>query len=104
MKEIKAIIQPFMLDEALAALHEIEGLPGVTLSEVRAVGMERGRYRQIVKTKLEVMVSANLVERVVTALQKAAHTGNPGDGRIFVIPVEESVSIRTGVKELNTDD
>ena len=56
MKEIKAIIQPFLLDRVLDGLHDIEGLPGVTVSEARAVSMERGHYEQIVKMKLEIMV------------------------------------------------
>ena len=96
MKEIKAIIQPFMVDPVLDALHEIEGLPGVTISEARAISPERGRYAQIVKTKLEIMVQEPLVERVVAAIQQHAHTGNPGDGRIFVIPIEQTVNVRTG--------
>lgn len=98
MKEIKAIIQPFMLDAVLDALHEIEGLPGVTLSEARAVTMQPGRYEQIVKVKLEIVVSEAQVETVVRAIQRAAHTGKTGDGRIFVIPVEETIRIRTGEK------
>lgn len=96
MKEIKAIIQPFMLDEVLQALHEIEGLPGVTVSETRAISVERGKYAQIVKNKLEIMVPDALAEQVLAVIQKSAHTGNPGDGRIVVIPIEETVSIRTG--------
>lgn len=96
MKEIKAIIQPFKLDAVLRALHEIDGLPGVTVSEVRAVSVEQGHYAQILKTKLEIMVPAQLVDRVVAAIQTHAHTGQRGDGRIFVIPIDETVNIRTG--------
>ena len=96
MKEIKAIIQPFLLDRVLDALHEIEGLPGVTVSEARAVSTSRGHYEQVLKTKLEIMAPDALVEAVVEAIQKSAHTGNPGDGGIFVIPVETTVRIRTG--------
>ena len=96
MKEIKAIIQPFLTDRVLDALHEIEGLPGVIVSDARAVSMEHGHYEQVPKTKLEIMVPPALVERVVEAVQKHAHTGNPGDGGIFVIPVEEGINIRTG--------
>lgn len=99
MKEIKAIIQPFMLDAVLDALHNIDGLPGITLSEARAVSVQPGRYEQIVKVKLEIMVSEAQVETVVQAIRQAAHTGKTGDGRIFVIPVEETVSIRTGERE-----
>lgn len=96
MKEIKAIIQPFLLEKVLAALHEIEGLPGVTISEARAASVTRGHYEQVVKAKLEIMVSDELVETIVAAIQASAHTGNPGDGGIFVIPIERAVRIRTG--------
>ena len=99
MKEVKAIVQPFKTEAVINALHEIEGLPGVTLSESRAVSMERGHFEQIVKTKLEVMVPDALVETVVAAIKKATHTGNPGDGRIFVIPIESATRIRTRQRE-----
>lgn len=99
MKEIKAVIQPFMLDTVLDALHEVEGLPGITLSEARAVNMERGHYEQIVKVKLEIMVPEALVETVIRTIQQSAHTGKTGDGRIFVISVDKAVSIRTGEQE-----
>jgi len=101
MKEIKAIIRPFMLDPVLDALHGIAGLPGVTVSEARAVSVERGHYEQVVKAKLEVMVPDALVEPVLQAIRKNAHTGNPGDGRIFVIPIEETVRIRTGERGMS---
>ncbi|MBB6053920.1 P-II family nitrogen regulator [Armatimonas rosea] len=96
MKEIKAIIQPFRLEQVLAALHEIEGLPGVTISEARAASVTRGHYEQVVKSKLEIIAPDELVETIVTAIQSSAHTGNPGDGGIFVIPIERAVRIRTG--------
>lgn len=96
MKEIKAIIQPFLLDRVLDALHEIEGLPGITISEARAVSTARGHYEQIVKVKLEVMAPDGLADAVLAAIQQGAHTGNAGDGGIFVIPVESAIRIRTG--------
>ena len=96
MQEIKAIIQPFMLHRVLDALHGIEGLPGIVLSEAHAVSAESGQYVQVVKTKMEIMVPDALVEKVVQTIQKAAHTGRSGDGRIFVIPIEQTVNIRTG--------
>lgn len=96
MKEIKAIIQPFRLEQVLAALHEIEGLPGVIISEARAASVTRGHYEQVVKSKLEIMAPDELVNAIVTAIQANAYTGNPGDGGIFVIPVETGVRIRTG--------
>lgn len=96
MKEIKAIIQPFMLNRVLDSLHQIEGLPAATVSETRVINREGGRYEQILKNKVEVMVSDEQVAAVVQAIQSSAHTGKMGDGRVFVIPIESSVSIRTG--------
>jgi nitrogen regulatory protein P-II 1 len=107
MKEIKAIIQPFMLSKVINALKELEGLPGVTVdTSVRGFGKGRaveapGRIVEdfveyVPKVKLEIVVPATLVERVVDAIQKNAHTGNPGDGKIFVYNVENVVKIRTG--------
>jgi len=99
MKEIKAIIKPFKLEAVVEALREIKGLPAVTISPAHGLSVERGSFDQVVKTKLEIMVTDELVESVVQTIQKAAHTGNPGDGRIFVIPVEETVKIRTGERD-----
>lgn len=99
MKEIKAIIKPFRLEQVIEALREVKGLPAVTISPAHGLSAERGTFDQVVKTKLEIMVPDDLVETVVQSIQKAAHTGNPGDGRIFVIPVEETVKIRTGERD-----
>lgn len=96
MKEVKAIIQPFMVNHVLHALHRIPGLPAVTVSEVRAIDTNSGRFEQIVKSKLEIMVSDEQAEEVMHTIQTHAHTGKAGDGRVFVIPIEETVSIRTG--------
>lgn len=104
MKEIKAIIQPFMLDAVLDALRKIDGLPGVTVSEVRGFGRTRGRTadeqnsvtRHVKKAKIEIVVSDALVERVVQAIQEHARTGNLGDGKIFVYEVANVIRIRTG--------
>ncbi len=96
MKEIKAIIQPFMLSHVISALREIEGLPAVTVSEVQGINVERGVHDPVTKTKLEVMVSDDLADTVLRTIQAHAHTGKSGDGRIFVIPIEETVKIRTG--------
>jgi len=84
------------LDAVLDALHEIEGLPGVTVSEARGVSVRPRHYEQVVKSKLEIMVPDALVEAVVQTIQTHAHTGKPGDGRIFVLPIEQTVRIRTG--------
>ncbi len=96
MKEIKAIIQPFMLERVMNALHEIKDLPAVTISTAHGVSVERGAHDQVMKTKLEIMVPDDRVEQLLAVIQKAARTGNAGDGRIFVLPVEETVKIRTG--------
>lgn len=102
MKEVKAIIQPFMLHHVLNALHQIEGLPAVTVSEVRGIDTGRGSFEQVVKTKLEIMVSDELAGPVAQAIQSHAHTGKSGDGRVFVIPIESSIKIRTGEKDHET--
>ena len=105
MKEIKAIIQPFMLEKVLDGLREIEGLPGMTVSEVRGFGRTRGRsadagteepVQYVKKSKVEVVVPDDLVERVVRTIQEHAHTGNLGDGKIFVYEVGDVMRIRTG--------
>lgn len=96
MKEIKAIIKPFMFERVIDALHQIKGLPAVTISTAQGLSVERGAHDQVVMTKLEVMVPDDQVENLVQTIQKAARTGNPGDGRIFVLPVETTIKIRTG--------
>jgi nitrogen regulatory protein P-II 1 len=96
VKEIKAIIQPFMLHHVLNALHNIEGLPALTVSEVRGIDTTTGNFEQVVKSKLEIMVPDDLAARVVEAIQTHAHTGKSGDGRVFVIPIEDAIKIRTG--------
>jgi nitrogen regulatory protein PII len=96
MKEVKAIIQPFMLNHVLRALHQIQGLPAVTVSEVRGIDTERGSFDQVVKSKLEVMVPDELASMVAETIQAHAHTGKSGDGRVFIIPIESSIKIRTG--------
>lgn len=105
MKEIKAIIQPFMLDKVLDGLREIENLPGITVSEVHGFGRTRGRstdaaadelVQYVKKSKVEVVVPDDLVEFVVGTIQERAHTGNIGDGKIFVYHVADVIRIRTG--------
>lgn len=95
MKEIKAIIQPFRLDNVLMALHEIPGLPGVTVSECRAVHVEDdGRYVEVRKNRIEILVEDGEVASVVEAIHAAAHTGHYGDGRIWITGVDDSLLIR----------
>jgi nitrogen regulatory protein P-II 1 len=98
MQEVKAIIQPFRLEEVVHALRQIKNLPAMTISTAHGLSAEHGAFDQVVKTKLEIMVPDELVEPVVEAIAKAAHTGNPGDGRIVVIPILHTVKIRTGEK------
>jgi len=111
MKEIKAIIQPFVVDHVLAALRQMAELPGVTVSEVKGFGRGRALGRAdspdeaeifgVKKIKLEIVVPDDLVENVVQLIAKRAHTGNPGDGKIFISTVDDVVKIRTG--EHNAD-
>ncbi len=106
MKEIKAIIQPFMLEPVINALRELEGLPGVTVSEVQGFAKHRppdagtrppeDPIGYAKKVKLEIVVSDEDVERVVDVIATKAHTGRAGDGKIFILPVDDVVRIRTG--------
>ena len=110
MKKIEAIIKPFKLDEVKEALHEI-GLQGITVTEAKGFGRQKGHtelYRGaeyvvdfLPKIKIEIVLDDGLLERAVEAIQKAAHTGRIGDGKIFVSSVEEAVRIRTG--EIGSD-
>lgn len=105
MKEIKAIIRPFKLDDVITALHKIDGLPGITISEIKGFGKSKAKDSQdaireglhlfVPRVKLELVVPNSLVDEVVDTIQKIAHTGNPGDGKIFVIDVRDTIKIRT---------
>lgn len=105
MKEIKAIIRPSKLLEVTEELHGIDGLPGVTVSEIKGFGKGRAKNAKdkivyemvefIPRIKLEVVVDDEMADEVVNVIQKFSHTGNTGDGKIFVVNVEEIVKIRT---------
>jgi nitrogen regulatory protein P-II 1 len=105
MKKIEAIIKPFKLDDVKEALNEI-GIQGMTIAEVKGYGRQKGHkeiYRGaeyivdfIPKIKIEIVVAADRVEQVVEKIREAAATGKIGDGKIFVVPVEEAVRVRTG--------
>jgi nitrogen regulatory protein P-II 1 len=105
MKKIEAILKPFKLDEVREALSEI-GVTGLTVTEVKGFGRQKGHtelYRGaeyvvdfLPKVKVEIVVAAAMVDRVVEAIITAARTGKIGDGKIFVTSVEQVVRIRTG--------
>jgi nitrogen regulatory protein P-II 1 len=105
MKKIEAIIKPFKLDDVKEALNEI-GIQGMTISEVKGYGRQKGHkeiYRGaeyvvdfIPKIKIEVIVESDRVDQVVDKIRASANTGKLGDGKIFVIPVEQVIRVRTG--------
>jgi len=105
VKKIEAIIRPFKLEEVKEALVE-EGIRGLTISEVRGYGRQKGhtetyrgseyRIEFVPKIKIEVVIEDSKVEKVVDAILKTAKTGQVGDGKIFIYNVEDVVRIRTG--------
>ncbi|MBW7957293.1 MAG: P-II family nitrogen regulator [Deltaproteobacteria bacterium] len=105
MKKIEAIIKPFKLDEVKEALNEI-GIKGITVSEVKGFGRQKGHtelYRGteyvvdfLPKIKMEIVVREEMVAKVVETIVNAARTGRIGDGKVFVMSVDEVVRIRTG--------
>ena len=105
MKKIEAIIKPFKLDEVKEALHEV-GVSGITVTEAKGFGRQKGHtelYRGaeyvvdfLPKVKLEILVDDALAGPIVEALSKAAHTGKIGDGKIFILPIDDALRIRTG--------
>jgi nitrogen regulatory protein PII len=107
MKKIEAIIKPFKLDDVKEALNGI-GIKGMTISEVKGYGRQKGHkeiYRGaeyvvdfIPKAKMEIIVETSLVDQVIETIRQAANTGKIGDGKIFVLPIEEVVRVRTGEK------
>jgi nitrogen regulatory protein P-II 1 len=105
MKKIEAIIKPFKLDEVKEALQEV-GVQGITVTEAKGFGRQKGHtelYRGaeyvvdfLPKVKIEIVITADRQEAAIEAIQKAARTGRIGDGKIFVLNVEEAIRIRTG--------
>jgi nitrogen regulatory protein P-II 1 len=105
VKKVEAIIKPFKLDEVKQALSEV-GVAGLTATEVKGFGRQKGHtelYRGaeyvvdfLPKVKVEVVVSDGMAAKVVEVIERAAKTGRIGDGKIFVVPVEEVIRIRTG--------
>ena len=105
MKKIEAIIKPFKLDDVKEALNDV-GIQGITVTEVKGYGRQKGHtelYRGaeyvvdfLPKVKIEIIVADEQVARVVEAIEKSAKTGRIGDGKIFVMPIEDVLRIRTG--------
>ena len=105
MKKIEAIIKPFKLDEVKEKLMEI-GVQGMTVSEVKGFGRQKGHteiYRGaeyvinfVPKIKLEIAIGDDMVSKVVETIEKSARTGKIGDGKIFIMQMEEAIRIRTG--------
>lgn len=105
MKKVEAIVKPFKLEEVKEALSAV-GIQGLTVTEVKGFGRQKGHkelYRGaeymvefLPKVKLEVVVQDERLEQVVEAITRAAATGRIGDGKIFVLPVDEAIRIRTG--------
>ncbi len=105
MKKVEAIIKPFKLDDVKESLSEI-GIQGITVSEVKGFGRQKGHtelYRGaeyivdfLPKVKLEVVTTDDLAWKVVEVIEQAARSGKIGDGKIFVLPVDEAIRIRTG--------
>jgi nitrogen regulatory protein P-II 2 len=108
MKTVMAIIKPFKLEEVRDALTEI-GVHGMTVTEVKGYGRQKGHteiYRGaeyavsfLPKLKLEISVASEIVPKVIAAIEAAARTGQIGDGKIFVSPLEQAVRIRTGERD-----
>ena len=105
MKKIEAIIRPEKMDEVRKAL-EVSGYPGVTITQIEGHGKQKGVTQQwrgevykvdlLPKTKIEIVASDRDQERILSAIQKVAGTGNVGDGKIFVSNIDEAIRIRTG--------
>lgn len=108
MKKIEAIIKPFKLEEVKDAILKL-GIQGMTISEVKGFGRQKGHkeiYRGaeyvvdfLPKIKLEVFVAGDMVSRVVETIKENAYTGQIGDGKIFIVPVEKAIRIRTGEED-----
>lgn len=105
MDRVEAVIKPFKLDEVKDALNRI-GVKGMTISEVKGFGRQRGHkeiYRGaeyevdfVPKVKINIVTNSDMTDRIVTAIREQAHTGKIGDGKIFITPVTNAIRIRTG--------
>ena len=105
MKKVEAVIKPFKLDDVREALSDI-GITGMTATEVKGFGRQKGHtelYRGaeyvvdfLPKVKIELVIEDSMLEQAVEAIKQAAHTGRIGDGKIFILPVEDAIRVRTG--------
>ena len=105
MKKIEAVIKPFRLDEVKDALNKM-GVAGMTITEVKGFGRQRGHkevYRGteyqvdfVPKVKIEIVIAADMVDKVVATIIENANTQKVGDGKIFILPLEQAIRIRTG--------
>ena len=105
MYEVKSIIRPELVASVIQALHEIPSVPGITASVVRGFGKRTSvtpddapQYGETEMAKLETVVPEELLERVVGTIQEVASTGRPGDGKTFVIRVEEAIKVGSGAR------
>lgn len=107
MKMITAMIQPFMLNRLTYALEELEGFPGMTVTDARGFGRKQSPEEERAphydpfhpKTRIEIVALDQMVEAIVKTLVTHAHTGNHGDGKIFVWDVEHAVRVQTGERD-----
>jgi nitrogen regulatory protein PII len=108
MKIITAMVQPFMLSKVTSALEEIADFPGMTVTDVRGFGREKASHARgaphrviedfveyVKKERIEIVARDEMADQIVETIVRAAHTGNPGDGKVFVWPVEQAVRIQT---------
>ncbi|MEZ5318177.1 MAG: P-II family nitrogen regulator [Vicinamibacterales bacterium] len=106
MYEIKAIIRRERLEDVLRGLHAMQGVPGATVSVVKGYGRRQAEgddspaaeFGEVDVTKLELVVPETLVDPVTSTIQRLAHTGRAGDGKIFVLPVTEAIKVRSGAR------
>lgn len=107
MKIITAMVQPFMLSKVVSALEAIDGFPGMTLTNARGFGQRRSEREAHSmhlddfheKARIEIIAPDDLTEQIVTTIADVAHTGNDGDGKVFVWSVERAVRIQTGEQD-----
>lgn len=114
MKIITAMVQPFMLSKVTGALEEIEGFPGMTVTDVRGFGREKGSHAKgaphriiddfveyVKKARIEIVARDEMADLIVDTIVRTAHTGNAGDGKVFVWSVDGAIRIQTGETDEN---